>query len=430
MAEIAGTDRRQRPGSPAERPQAPAAESSAVRHDRVRLMAFVSDAATETALREGVAEALPAGWAFHHGGVQAATKLLHKSATPQTLIVDVSGEREPLAALARLAEVVEPSAQVLVIGDHTELAFYREVTRGLGVAEYIAQPLTRDAVRRHFLPLLQDKPTAAVASENIAAGRVICITGARGGVGTTTIAANLAWHFGLQAARHTALLDPDLHFGSAAMLLDSPTGQGLRVALETPDRVDPLFVERSAQPVAERLHVLAGEIRLGDPLAAAEGCMHSLLRAMTQRYSIIVTDTPRMPHPLFSEIFTLAHQRVIVMVPTLAAVRDARRLLAIPPGPGQSSRALVVLNRADLRGGLNQRQIEQALGIKLDLIIPDMPRLAETAATMGAALADGRNPFARAIATLARQTAYAHLLDSPLGSRIAEPRSPWWRRIW
>ena len=392
-------------------------------------MAFVSDAATETALREGLAEALPAGWAFHHGGVQAATKLLHKSATPQTLIVDVSGEREPLAALARLAEVVEPSAQVLVIGDHTELAFYREVTRGLGVAEYIAQPLTRDAVRRHFLPLLQDKPTAAVASENIAAGRVICITGARGGVGTTTIAANLAWHFGIQAARHTALLDPDLHFGSAAMLLDSPTGPGLRVALETPERIDPLFVERSAQPVAERLHVLAGEIRLSDPFATSDGCMQSLLSEMMQRYSIIVADTPRMPHPLFSEIFNLAHQRVIVMVPTLAAVRDARRLLAIPSGPGQSARALVVLNRADMRGGLNRQQIETALGIKLDLVIPDMPRLAETAATMGAAMADGRNGFARAIAALARQTAYAHLLDSPLGARIAEARRPWWRRI-
>ena len=90
----------------------------------------------------------------------------------------------------------------------------------------------------------------------------------------------------------------------------------------------------------------------------------------------------------------------------------------------------MVLNRADMRGGLNRQQIEQALGIKLDLIIPDMPRLAETAATMGAALADGRNAFTRAIATLARQTAYAHLLDSPVGTRIAEARKPWWRRMW
>jgi pilus assembly protein CpaE len=428
MGEISN-ERRQRPGSPVERIST-SVEASTIRHDRVRLMAFVADAATETALREGLSEALPNGSAIHHGGVQAATKFLHKSPTPLTLIVDVSGEAEPLAALARLAEVVEPSAQVLVIGNSAELAFYREVTRGLGAQEYLARPLTRDAVRRHFMPLLLDKPSAAIASENIASGKVISVTGARGGVGTTTVAANLAWYFGQQASRHTALLDPDLHFGSAAMLLDCPTGQGLRVALESPERIDPLFVERSAQPVSDRLHVLAGEIRLSDPMVASDGSMQCLLDAMTHRYSIIVADTPRMPHPLFTGIFNLAHQRVVVMAPTLVSVRDARRLLAIPSGPAQPNRALVVLNRADQRGGLTRAQVEQALGIKIDVVIPDLPRLAETAATMGEALSDGRNAFARAIATLARQTAYTQLLDSPLGLRRADPPRPWWRKIW
>ncbi len=429
MGEIS-TDRRQTPGSPIERLGA-SAEASTVRHDRVRLLAFVSDSATETALREGLCEALPNGATIHHGGVQAATKFLHKSPTPLTLIVDVSGESEPLAALSRLAEVVEPSAQVLVIGNSDELAFYREVTNGHGAQEYLARPLTRDDVRRHFVPLLRDKPLAAMAVENIASGKVISVTGARGGVGTTTIAANLAWYFGRQASRHTALLDPDLHFGSAAMLLDCPTGQGLRVALESPERIDSLFVERSAQPVSDRLHVLAGEIRLSDPMLAANASMQALLAAMTRRYSIIVADTPRMPHPLFTDIFNLAHQRVVVMSPTLMSIRDTRRLLALPfDSQTQGGRALVVLNRADLRGGLNRAQVEQALGIKVDVVIPDLPRLAETAATMGEALADGRNAFARAIATLARQTAYTQLLDSPLGLRVNDAPRPWWRKIW
>jgi len=47
-------------------------------------------------------------------------------------------------------------------------------------------------------------------------GRAIGITGVRGGVGATTIAVNLAWHFGVNMRRHTVLLDPDTHLGATA----------------------------------------------------------------------------------------------------------------------------------------------------------------------------------------------------------------------
>jgi pilus assembly protein CpaE len=89
---------------------------------------------------------------------------------------------------------------------------------------------------------------------------------------------------------------------------------------------------------------------------------------------------------------------------------------------------VVVLNRFDLRGGLSRQQVEQALGFAVDIVIPDLPRLVENAATMGEAMVDGRNAFARAIATLARHTAYTQLIDSPLDPNASEARKPWWRR--
>ena len=89
-------------------------------------------------------------------------------------------------------------------------------------------------------------------------GRAIAITGVRGGVGATTIAVNLAWHFGVTMRRHTVLLDPDTHLGATAFLLNIQPGPGLRMALEAPDRIDSLLAERAAIPAADRLHVLAG----------------------------------------------------------------------------------------------------------------------------------------------------------------------------
>jgi pilus assembly protein CpaE len=122
---------------------------------------------------------------------------------------------QPLTALHDLSFVTEPDVRVLVIGEIDNLDFYREVTRGLGALEYLSKPVTRDMIARHFAPLVAGR---APILESGQGGRVLTITGVRGGVGATTIAVNLAWHFGVAADRHTVLLDPDLHMGTGPRL--------------------------------------------------------------------------------------------------------------------------------------------------------------------------------------------------------------------
>jgi hypothetical protein len=192
--------------------------ASLPRHDRATAMSFVTDATTETALRDGLTDVLPEGLDTHRGGIGAAIATLQKIASPQVLIVDISGEDQPLAALGNLSMCVEPDTCVLVVGDVRDLTLYRELTRGLGIAEYLPKPITRDVVGRHFAPLVRGQWPEA---ERQTGGRLITVTGARGGVGASVIAANLAWYFGITARRHTMLLDADLHRGIAALLLDA-----------------------------------------------------------------------------------------------------------------------------------------------------------------------------------------------------------------
>src|SRR5438093_1253387 len=75
-------------------------------------------------------------------------------------------------------------------------------------------------------------------------GKLISFVGARGGVGTSTMAVNLSCYFAHQKARRVALLDLDLHNGVCSLMLNLPTSSGLRDALENPSRVDSLFLER------------------------------------------------------------------------------------------------------------------------------------------------------------------------------------------
>ena len=384
------------------------------RPDRPPLVAFIVDAKSEDAVREGLSDLSSEDLDLRRGGIRAAITAMQRQATPKVLIVDVSGEERPLSALGDLANAVEPDVCVLVVGEVDHVDFYREVTRSMGASEYLAKPLTRDAVTRHFGAFLSGQVRAG---QDVAlGGRAVSVTGVRGGVGATTIAVNLAWNLGVAMHRHTVLVDPDIHLGAAAFLLNVQPGLGLRMALEMPERIDALLAERAAQPAADRLHILASEEKPSVLANHAPGAAGVLVEALRRRYNFIIADVPFAPVPLYHDMLDLVDQRVLVMEPTLAAIRDTVRLLTLPKGPRQDQRAVIVLNRVGLPGGLTRRQVEEALKMKVDVAIPDQPRQVGNAATLGEAAMKSSAGVRAGIQELARQVAGVRMLDDGASS--------------
>jgi pilus assembly protein CpaE len=395
-----------------------------LRHDRRHLIGFVTDADSEQVLRSSLSDLLPEPPDLRRGGIRAAYTAMQKTTSPRILLVDVSGEEHALKALADLAHVVEPDVCVLVIGELDGLEFYREVTRGLGAADYLPKPLARDLVTRHFGSfVLGRSPSASTAL----GGRVLAVTGVRGGAGASSIAVNLAWHFGVTLRHHTVLVDPDLYRGNAAYLLNVHPGDGLLAALESPERIDTLLAERAAQPAADRLHVLAGESPLTALPTHADGVADALIDALRKRYNFIILDVPFAPVPLYQDLLAKAHQRILVMEPSLVSLRDVLRLTAVPQGSGtgqsqgQSQAPLLLLNRLGLPGGLSRRQVEDGLKRKLDIVLPDLPRQLRAAANLGEPAIVTTTAYRKAIAELARSVAGAGLLDSLAASTPPEP---------
>jgi pilus assembly protein CpaE len=400
-------------------------EQAPARPDRKDIIAFITDADTESVLRDGLSDAAPHGIEFHRTNIRGAIEVLRDNATPRVLVVDVTGEARPLTALESLSDVVEPDVHVLLIGEYNDVNFYRHATRILGVKEYLFKPITRDMAARHFGPIIMNRSRRP---ETLQGGRVVTITGARGGVGASTIAANLAWHLGKRANRHTVLVDADLYRGSCALLLNTKSGAGLRTALETPQRIDELFIERSAQPVTDRLLVLSGEENLIEQIKYEPGAAARLIETLRRRYNFVVIDAPFSGQALHRDLLMLGHQRILVLEPTLVAVRDALRLLALPNGPLQVHRGLLVLNRMNRAGMLTRRQTEDALRMKVDVAIPDLARFVEDAANLGEPAAlNGR--FYKGIVALAGQATAAFPVDSsPELPRALATRG--WRRLW
>jgi pilus assembly protein CpaE len=365
---------------------------------REAFIGFARDEESANTLHEALAGYLPNNNLVHVVDFRGSLAILAAMTTPEIILVDLSGEDQPMNAMMDLADVVEPGTIVLAIGEIHTVSFYRTVTKGMGIREYLSKPLTRALVEQNFLPLIANKNQN---NTTLRGGRMIALAGARGGVGTTTIATNLAWYTATELHRHTVLLDGELNTGTVALNLDLRVDNGLIAALETPERVDHLLLERSTHEAAERLHVLAGLGELTQPV----GCTHegaaNFLQTLRTRYNYVVADAGARLEPFSRDILFNAQQRIIVMDPSMISMRNLERLLSLPGGSSQSPHVLVVLNKAGAPGGLTQAYMEQAMGLRFDAVIPDLPRIVPRTTQLGTQAAALRGAFRNGIATLA-----------------------------
>jgi pilus assembly protein CpaE len=315
-------------------------------------------------------------------------------------LVDVSGYDDPIGMLDALAGVCAPDTKVLVIGDRTDIEFYREVTRHLGVNEYLTKPLTRDGVSTLVGPYIAGAEPARAASRG---GRVVVVCGARGGVGATTVAANLALQLSDQTRGHVALVDLHLRGGHAAMLMGIRPSAGLRMALEEPDRADALLLERIAMPVGDRLRVFAAEESFGaDPAPTAAGVLR-VLELLRQRFNVIVVDLPTPPSPPERQAVLLARHALVVFGPDVGSLRDAEQTRQMVTALVGAGRTMMVLNHAGAPGALKLPLIEEGLGMKPDVIIPDLPRQLPRAANLGRPALRDSTALQRALAPLTQE---------------------------
>jgi pilus assembly protein CpaE len=195
-----------------------------------------------------------------------------------------------------------------------------------------------------------------------------------------------------------------------ALSLNVKHDKGLCTALETPERVDQLLIERSTQPAGERLHVLAALEGLSRDVGYDERAAGTLLKALSARYNFIVADGGARLTPFARDLLFMAHQRIIVVDPSMVAIRNLERLMAMPGGPLQSPRVILVLNRAGCVGGLTQASMEQTLSLRFDAVIPELPKVVPKAAQYGEPAAEPRGPFRTAIQQLA----------NAVGARVVE----------
>jgi len=362
------------------------------------VLAFVADDETETTLREGLTNTVE-GVEIRRGTILHAVKHLTKEPTPRALIVDITGVERPLDQLDNLARVCTPDIKVLVIGRDNSVGFYRDLVRNMGVAEYLYKPLTRDNVAHLLVPQIVGLTMNTSASRG---GGVIAVCGAHGGVGTTTIAVNLALQLSAATHGHVALLDLHLRQGTSALMLGVKPVGGLRIALEQPERADALFLDRVCVEINERLRLIAADEPLEGMPAPTPNGMQRVLDLLRRRFNYVVIDLP-MPATL-AEMQALrgARHLLAVMAPDLVSIRDTNRLrqMAMEFGINHTT---IVLNRLGMPGSLPLPLLENGLGCKPMIQIPDLGKQLARAANLGKPALMDCAVFRKAMALLAQE---------------------------
>lgn len=308
------------------------------------LLAFLRDEASATAVRSAM-QAEGRQFEVHSGNVVQATKYLSDNPSPEILIVEAPSAEEAPKLLDKLADVVNPSTRVIVTGKIDTYRFYDWLIE-IGIADYLLQPFNEVRLKAVLHKTVHTAAPAATAHEK----KLIAVIGTRGGVGTTTVAIHLAALFARELGIPTALLDPDVHFGAVALGFDLEPSRGLTDALEKPDRIDALFLERVMVKPFANLAILSAEEALQEQVAVQPTAAEALIGELQQQCPVVVVDLPRQINAFTHYVLAQADHTVLVAEPSLLNLRDALRIKDYLVDTLKRPAPFAVINRKGLAG--------------------------------------------------------------------------------
>lgn len=332
------------------------------------LVAFVNDSRTETTIKNLVQEQLMTFTVVRRGTCQNAIAFLRNSASPRMVVVDLANSEVPLSDVDELLSVCGPNVVVIVIGEENDIALYRDLLL-LGVADYVVKPVTTEVLRRIISVRLGNNPQNKQGQR---VGKVICVTGARGGVGTTTFVSNLGWMLSEESGRRAAIVDLDLQYGAVNMMYGLKKSNGFMEVLKNPHRIDGLFLDRTLSKKSEKLFVLSTEEPLEDDTSFDPDALDAVLEILGQRFHYVIIDLPRRPGPIYRRVLERSAVRIIMANATLTSVRDSIRISMLIGREDLGQRAFLVMNHTTPfnRSAISKADFERAAGRRVDYEIP------------------------------------------------------------
>src|SRR5277367_3320638 len=253
------------------------------------------------------------------GGPIAAIEAYQNSPTPNVIILESENRGEDiLGGLDQLAPVCDAATRVIIVGRMNDIALYRELVRR-GVSDYLIAPVGALQVVRAVCGLFSAPDAKPV-------GRVIAVVGAKGGVGASTLAHNIAFSIARDLVLDAVVTDLDLAFGTAGLDFNQDPPQGIAEAVFSPDRIDTAFVDRLLAKCTDHLSLLAAPATLDRVYDFGADAFESIFDSLRATVPCIVLDIPHQWTGWSKQALVAADEILIVAEPDLANLRNAKNM--------------------------------------------------------------------------------------------------------
>ena len=318
------------------------------------------------------------------GGIAAAAEAYRSSPTPNVIMIETETRAdEVLAGLDQLAESCDEGTRVIVVGRFNDITLYRELIRR-GVSEYLIAPVrTLDVVAA--ICGLYSSPDAKPV------GRIIAVVGAKGGVGASTIAHNVAWAIARDLSLDSVVADLDLAFGTAGLDYNQDPPQGVADAVFSPDRVDTAFIDRLLSKCTDHLSLLAAPATLDRVYDFTAEAFEPVFDALRASVACVVLDVPHIWTAWTKRVLIGADDILIVAEPDLANLRNAKNMVdMLRNARPNDRRPLYCLNQVGVpkRPEIKPADFSKALEDEPVAVIPFEPPVFGTAANNGQMIAE------------------------------------------
>jgi len=332
------------------------------------------------------------------------------------IILETEGSKDILEGLDQLATVCDAGTRVVVIGNENDVAPYRELVRR-GVSDYVIGPVETLDVVRAICGLFS-------ASEAVAVGRIIAVVGAKGGVGASTVAHNVAWAIAHDLALDSVVIDLDLAFGTASLDYNKDPLQGIANAVFAAERPDSAFIERLLAKCNDHLSLLAAPATLDRVYDFGADAFDAIFDTMRLTTPCIVLDIPHQWSGWTRRALVGADDILIVAEPDLANLRNAKNMLSMLKAARPNDRPpLYCLNQVGMskRPEITPREFAKAMEIQPIASIPIDPRMFGTAANNGQMIAEisANHRISKLFVQIAQQVTGRGDAKKPSGSLLA-----------
>jgi pilus assembly protein CpaE len=326
---------------------------------------------------------------------------------PGVLVVDTRVEAGIPKELPALRQAL-PGVGVIVVAARLDPAMMLEAMRS-GVNEFLTDPVSaadlHAAVER--VSALKSTPKSA---------KSYAFIGAKGGVGTTTVAVNVATALARTGTGRVLLIDLHPAYGDAALFFGAEPKFSVLDALENTHKLDDAFLKGLVVQTKTGLDLLGSSDRsIVAPVDAQR--VRTLIEFVSRSYAHVVLDVSRSDSAILDALDGLTNI-VIVANQELSTVRGAARMAAALRQRYGKERVQVVVSRYDSASEIGQDDVERVTGGSVRHLFPSNYRLAVDALNKGRPIVvENHNKLAASFVGFART-----LAGVPKPSEVEQPK--------